>query len=137
MTSTYLETKGYAYILESETGRIKIGWTGGVVRIRARSIQTSNVVKTRLVAVVPASLKQEKSLHEMLGTYHLWGEWYDFPPRLDAYVRSLFGIGVNRIPDWSEQGPENKQTISARIKRGILAHRSRKAALPDHSQAPQ
>lgn len=120
---------GSVYIMESETGRIKIGWTGGVVRIRARSIQTGNVVKTRLVAVISASLKQEKALHEMLEPYHLWGEWYDFPPRLDAYVRSLFGIGVDHIPDWSEQGPENKQTVSARISRSILlAHKKRRAA---------
>lgn len=117
---------GSVYIIEAENGRIKIGYTGGPARGRARGIQTGNACKTRLVATIPARLEQEKSLHAMLDQYHAWGEWYDFPPHIDAYIRSLFGIGIDSIPDWSEQVRETKRTVSERFSKLALARSASK-----------
>jgi hypothetical protein len=126
---------GSFYIIEAENGRIKFGWTGCKPLIRARSIRNGSPCPTRLVAVVESTIEQEKALHAMLAPWRLWGEWYQLSPPLEAYVRSLFGIGVDRIPEWSEIESEESLTISERISRGVRASVARRAHQRRHSHS--
>lgn len=68
------------FIENTETGRIKIGFTDGPVAKRLRALQTGSDATLRLLGTVPAQEHlgtTEIQLHRRLRRFHYRGEWFD------------------------------------------------------------
>ncbi len=71
---------GIIYVLlEEETGRVKIGWSGRSVAGRARSFQTGNSNTLKLIGLLPGTKNDEAALHRRFQRYRLpeRREWFE------------------------------------------------------------
>ena len=78
---------GLVYFIRSEINHeIKIGFTGGTVEKRLRSIKTSHPHKLQVLATMPGTFEDEKALHERFAKFRLQGEWFKSHPDLLAFI---------------------------------------------------
>jgi hypothetical protein len=67
------------FIENTETGRIKVGFTTSSVNARMTQLQTGSDSKLRLLGVITSDKKRgttEKQLHLLLTEWHYRGEWF-------------------------------------------------------------
>lgn len=78
---------GWVYFIAChETGRIKIGYTGGNPFKRLKALQTGCSTELALIAMQPGTQETERNLHERFGAHCVRGEWFEAHPALSAYV---------------------------------------------------
>jgi hypothetical protein len=85
-------TKVY-FVENTETGRIKVGFTTGLVVRRLRALQTGSDSELRLLGVVPADPDTgtaEAQLHRKFSRWRYRGEWFtrDILPLVKAILES-------------------------------------------------
>lgn len=69
------DTSRTTYLIgDTESGRIKIGYTDGPVEQRLAALQTGNAA--RLVVLATRSGDHEKALHDRFAAQRLGGEWF-------------------------------------------------------------
>ena len=72
------KTKVY-FIENTETGRIKVGFTTASVNMRMTQLQVGSDSELRLLGVITADSSKgttEKQLHQTLASWHYRGEWF-------------------------------------------------------------
>jgi hypothetical protein len=78
----------YVYFVWSERRRVKIGFTGNALA-RFGSITTNCPERLRLLALVPGSKADERSLHERFASSRIIGEWFRSSVVLKAAIRQI------------------------------------------------
>jgi len=79
--------EGCVYFIRSEKNHeIKIGFTAGQVEKRLSSLQTAHPYKLQLLATIPGTTEDEKSLHERFTNIRLEGEWFKPHADLVAFI---------------------------------------------------
>jgi uncharacterized protein YozE (UPF0346 family) len=82
--------KGTIYFIKSdETKEIKIGYTSGEVEKRLKTLQTGHPYKLQVLATMPGSRDEEKTLHEKFASIRLSGEWFKPHPDLLAFIATV------------------------------------------------
>lgn len=94
-------TPTFIYLIESDIGRVKIGY-GQKVRDRVQATRVHSPVLTRLIAQWPGVEADETALHDRFVAYRHHGEWFDIRGDVLAFVESKRGLGVENIPAWTD-----------------------------------
>jgi plasmid maintenance system killer protein len=82
--------KGTIYFIKSdETKEIKIGYTSGEVEKRLKTLQTGHPHKLQVLATMPGSRDEEKTLHEKFASIRLNGEWFKPHPDLLDFIATV------------------------------------------------
>ena len=71
--------RGYIYILQDESGRIKIGVTKNMIEQRVNDLQTGNAEKISVVYLSNPVYQYENieaAAHQKFSSYHIRGEWF-------------------------------------------------------------
>lgn len=74
------------YFISDEDGYIKIGFARNV-QSRLETLQTASRQELRVVATIPGSLSDEKSLHHKFAKDHVRGEWFRPSHELKQYIK--------------------------------------------------
>jgi Meiotically up-regulated gene 113 len=82
---------GTIYVLGDAIGRVKIGWTGGCVTKRVRSVEHAAGCCLTLLASIAGTQADEASVHDRFGAMRLRGEWFSRTPAVDAWLATLVG----------------------------------------------
>lgn len=78
---------GWVYfIVCTETGRCKIGFTRHNVEKRIAGLQMGSASQLALLAMHPGTTSTERRLHEKFGEDRLHGEWFKVSDQLRAYL---------------------------------------------------
>lgn len=79
--------EGFVYFVVAGEAQewVKIGFTAGDPRQRLKSLQTGCPLKLELIGAVPATVKAEAEIHDVLKEERGLGEWFQLTP----YVRGL------------------------------------------------
>ena len=91
--SSSTRTKVY-FIENTETGRIKVGFTNSSVNARVAALQTGSDCQLRLLGSVVADQEAgttELQLHRLFSQWHHRGEW--FTPAVLPMVQALLSEG--------------------------------------------
>lgn len=81
------------YIMQNETGRIKIGRSGNC-EVRRATLEMACGVKIVLLAILPGRGEDERRLHAALHNYRQMGEWFsrDVAPALQDAAEIEFDL---------------------------------------------
>jgi hypothetical protein len=91
----------FTYIVEAQNGLVKIGCSCDP-RGRLNNIALYSPVLVRLIAMWPATRGEELELHQRFDHLRSHKEWFKVEGPLAALLEWAHGLGVERIPDWSE-----------------------------------
>lgn len=81
---------GLVYFIQaSDTHRIKIGFTGGEVEKRRKTLQTSNAGVLTVLATLKGTVDYEKFLQKRFAAHRLNGEWFEPHPEILAFISVL------------------------------------------------
>lgn len=94
------------YLMCSETGRMKIGYTRGDVQKRLKSLQTGSPTKLRVAAIHPGTPESERRLHEQFAEDRLHGEWFDISPELILHCYEIFSMIIAAAEEAGKVAPE-------------------------------
>lgn len=122
----------YVYLIESQSGLVKIG-ASKYPEQRAAQIALAACSPTRLIAVWPASFREEARLHRELAPHRSHREWFRIEGAVADLVTTRIGQGVERIKGWAEVVEEALADISkserySRASRAAHAARAHAAA---------
>jgi hypothetical protein len=96
---------GWVYFIACEPmGACKIGFTKAAPRARMASLQTGCPSPLKLLAAVPATIEEERSLHDAFRGLHIQGEWFRYELKLRDLV---FWLGDEEGIMASRQAFEN------------------------------
>jgi hypothetical protein len=106
------ETHGWVYFIAcKETMRCKIGYTGGDVEKRRKSLQTGAAGELRYIAKHPGTPDTERKIHERFASQRLHGEWFEMSEELFAYIcltiwhmASMANQGIIPVENWMLSG---------------------------------
>lgn len=78
-----------------ELRRVKIGWVGGLVRLRFRikGMQTGSPELLWVLGVQPGSMGLESRLHDRFWAHRSHGEWFALAQDLEAHILALPKLG--------------------------------------------
>lgn len=76
---------GYVYFMEAENGLIKIGWSEQPHKRLANLVRLTPLTLS-LLAAVPGSTQDERSLHEHFASLRQQGEWFRSSPELRSVI---------------------------------------------------
>jgi len=80
----------YVYFIACEPlGALKIGFTKLSPSARLASLQTGCPARLKLISWVPASIDEERRLHEAFKPLHIQGEWFRFEAKLFDFAGYL------------------------------------------------
>lgn len=79
---------GFIYIVESQQGQFKIGWSTSPQR-RADHINSHSPIPCRLIAIVEGTMKEEHALHKRFEASGSHSEWYFSTPEVLQFIRSV------------------------------------------------
>lgn len=91
----------FTYIAEAQNGRVKIGCSRDP-KARIHAALLYSPVPLRLVAMWQAARGEELELHRRFDALREYREWFRVEGQLVAFLESVWGRGVARIPEWSE-----------------------------------
>ena len=74
------------YFISDEDGYIKIGFARNV-QSRLETLQTASRQELRVIATMPGSLSDEKSLHHKFSKDHVRGEWFRPSQELRQFIK--------------------------------------------------
>lgn len=74
------------FIVCSDTGRCKIGFTAGEVKKRLKALQTGSPSELAITVMHPGTPDTERRLHEKFAPWRLHGEWFRLSDELRAYM---------------------------------------------------
>jgi len=99
--------RGFVYfIIEEDTGRVKIGKTTNTPEDRLRSLRTGNSHPLKLICYMETMYPEilERKLHNRFSPYRIHGEWFLPHPDLVGFVLChTLGIWKYPLPrTWSE-----------------------------------
>ena len=101
------ETRGYVYFIQAggNVGAVKIGWTRRSPLRRLADLQGANHLELELVCAVKADSAErlERQLHNLLGVYHIRGEWFRWHHDIG---RVLVRLSNWRNPDGTTSIPD-------------------------------
>jgi hypothetical protein len=80
------------YIMSSETGRMKIGYTKGKPEKRLRALQTGSPTKLSIVAIHPGTPNTERDLHNKFKEERAHGEWFDISDELIVHCAEVYSL---------------------------------------------
>jgi hypothetical protein len=99
------------FLLEEESGRLKIGWSGRSVDARIKALQCGNSQRLRLLGMIVGSRVDEAKLHRKFWRWrigdngpHSWrdgrscGEWFDLDTDAMVEIEGLIatnGVTIN------------------------------------------
>jgi len=91
-------SKGYVYFVEAP-GRIKIGFTTKP-EARLVQLQTQDMERLSMIAIIDGSRKLERRLHQMAADYNFRREWFTDCPEVRAIIdRAVAGeIEIDEAP---------------------------------------
>jgi hypothetical protein len=85
---------GFVYFIACEPlGAVKIGYTGGNPYARMASLQTGCPSPLKMLAFVPASLDDERRLHDSFAPLGIQGEWFRYECKLVDLVNWMTSHG--------------------------------------------
>jgi hypothetical protein len=80
----------YAIQTTEPASPVKIGYTtAGGLTDRVASLQTGNPSRLFVIAQAPGYLSHEQRAHKVLTRYRLTGEWFEWCPRVAAFIKAL------------------------------------------------
>jgi DNA-binding transcriptional regulator YdaS (Cro superfamily) len=91
---------GFVYAIGGDDGVVKIGWSADPFR-RLTKIKTDCSSAVRLIGLIPATLRQEEEIKQLLEPWRVpgKGEWfYRGAIPVDAFVASLPRPGPRAVP---------------------------------------
>ncbi|MFC6790616.1 GIY-YIG nuclease family protein [Methylobacterium komagatae] len=91
----------FIYIAEARNGLVKIGCSLNP-RGRVRQMELFSPVLIRLVSMWLMAPKEELLLHARFDSLRSHREWFRVEGPLVGFLDSVWGKGVDRIPEWSE-----------------------------------
>lgn len=74
------------FVVQDETGHVKIGVTSSDPKGRSAAIQTCSPLRVTLMATMPGDEEEEIALHIKFWHLHVRGEWFVLSPELRAYI---------------------------------------------------
>ena len=83
---------GFIYVISSERGIVKIGYSKNPKR-RFGSVQTGSD-RCKLLGYVPGTREQEISIHRSLDSSRFHGEWYRPDPEVQVFIDRVAGHGI-------------------------------------------
>lgn len=87
----YAEVPGIIYVLQAPPLMpVKIGFTRATeLAHRLKGLQTGCPYSLKVIAQITGLPAREREIHALLATDRLTGEWFDWTPRVRAFVDSL------------------------------------------------
>lgn len=72
-------SRGFIYLVETTEGpaRVKVGFTGGELRSRLKTLLSGSPVELRVRAAWPGCRGVEWDLHRLVRPYWVRGEWFE------------------------------------------------------------
>ena len=110
---------GYVYVLKSELGHIKFGFTKTPER-RFSGLRSANSTAFEVLHVVAGSLAQERFIHQTLKPHKLRGEWYHDTEEVRAFIELVARNELPLADDYQSDGRELSQDMKD-CKRAALA----------------
>ena len=85
------EIPGIIYVMQAPPLMpVKIGFTRAKrLQYRVASIQTGMPYPLKVLAKVKGLPSHEREAHALLADYRLTGEWYEWTPRVQAFVQAM------------------------------------------------
>jgi hypothetical protein len=84
----------YVYFIACEPMEaVKIGFTKTYPVLRLAALQTGCPARLKLLAYVPASIDEERRLHEAFAPLHIQGEWFRLEGKLQDMIFYFDGNG--------------------------------------------
>src|SRR5690242_9904012 len=110
--------RGMIYFLQGKEGTpIKIGYTlnEDTLRVRISSLQTGYPYPLRVIwKIETGSQQEERSIHRALSADRLLGEWFEFSPRVELFIKCVWrGTELaEAIADFKERAAEVEGSLS-------------------------
>lgn len=90
--------KGFVYVIEAQSGLIKIGFSNNPAS-RAYTVRQHSPVPVRLIAKWQGQVSDELAEHSRFEAYRSHNEWFHVEGEVAEFVRSVFGRGLDLPPE--------------------------------------
>ena len=77
------------FIQQGDNGPVKIGYTEGRVTKRLSMLQVGNPDKLHVLRIIDGTPKDEARVHVRFEDDWINGEWFEFSPALNKFIREL------------------------------------------------
>lgn len=97
------------YVIQAENGAIKIGSTANP-KYRFSALQFASPLQLRLIAILPGSSREERSLHAKFEKSRRHNEWFAPDVEIVRFVGEVWGHGLDRVEEWITDFSELRRT---------------------------
>lgn len=105
------------FLLNKHDNKIKIGYSKNADNIKERVVshRVGNHNPLTLVKVIKGTLKEESELHYKFSFYHVSGEWFEYAPEIQIFIKSKKGIDKQKIDYKSFYNHFDRKSIEEKI----------------------